>query len=467
MNRARPLALAIALLVTVPAAVPPALSARWTPLRPHAGQSAYAHSTARFNVVPAGRRSGKTEVAKRKLVRHAMRAPRIFPARYFAGAPTYQQAKRIFWADLKALVPKHLMAGTPSESELVIRLRTGTEIHVIGMDKPARVEGTPWDGVILDEYGNMKGSAWGENVRPALADRMGWCDFTGVPEGRNHYYQHWLKALADTSGEWGAFTWKSADILDPSEIAAARLDLDPLVFAQEYEASFVSFEGRAYYNFDAGRNCSAIADRYNADETLILCFDFNIAPGVAVVAQEMQLPAGRSGTGAIGEVWIPSGSNTERVCRRLLTDWGDHRGTVHVYADATGGAGGSAQVDGSDLELVEKYLRAGFKGRRGFGDRLTMRVSKSNPAERARVNAVNSRLLNGADEVHLQIDPSRCRHLIEDLDGVQTVLGGSGELDKDKKRFAMLTHISDALGYYVAERFPITERTSSVEEFLL
>ena len=59
---------------------------------------------------------------------------------------------------------------------------------MVGLDKPERIEGQPWDGGVLDEYANMKAHAWGANVRPALSDRLGWCDLIGVPEGRNHYY---------------------------------------------------------------------------------------------------------------------------------------------------------------------------------------------------------------------------------------------------------------------------------------
>lgn len=463
MIRARLLALALAGLMTAEGfALPP----RWTPLRPHAEQSRYAHSKARFNVVPAGRRSGKTEILKRKVVRAALRPPRFYPGRYFLAAPTYAQAKRIFWDDLKALVPKSLLAGRPSESELYVELKNATRIYVLGMDKPARIEGSPWDGGGLDEYGNMKPEVWGANVRPALADRGGWCDFTGVPEGRNHYYALWLAALADSTGQWAAFTWKSADILPPEEIAAARLDLDPLVFEQEYEASFVSFEGRAYYNFSAEAHCAPLA--YNREAPLIVCLDFNIAPGVAAIAQEQPMPrGGRIGTGIIGEVWIPAGSNTERVCRKILADWGEHAGPVHVYADATGGAGGSSAVQGSDLELVEKFLRRGFRGSKGFDDRLSMRVPSSNPAERARVNAVNTRLLNGADEVHMMVDASKAPHVVQDLDGVSLVVGGSGEIDKDPKKFKYLTHISDAIGYYIAERFPITAGSSRATDITL
>ena len=70
----------------------------------------------------------------------------------------------------------------------MIRLINGAQIWVVGLDRPERIEGSPWDGGVLDEYGNMRANAWPEHIRPALSDRAGWCDFTGVPEGRNHYY---------------------------------------------------------------------------------------------------------------------------------------------------------------------------------------------------------------------------------------------------------------------------------------
>lgn len=465
-------------LVTALLVVSSLLTPRWTPLRPHAVQSAFWNSTARFNTLPAGRRSGKTELEKRKLIKRALRGTQFFPARFAATAPTHHQAKRIYWQDLKLLVPRVFLGGKPSESELVIRLVNGSEIHVIGMDEPARIEGTPWDGLVLDEIANMKPHVFEAHVEPALADRGGWCDFPGVPEGRNHFYKLVQKARADATGQWAHFTWKSADILSPAVIETARRNLDPLLFEQEYEASFVSFEGRAYYAFTSETHCAPLT--YDPDRDLIVCLDFNISPGVAAIAQEQRLPRrGASGawelandaalgTGVIGEVYIPSGSNTRIVCRKILTEYREHRGQVLVYGDATGGAGGTAQVMGSDLELVRKYLHGGVvdgsERTPGFGDRLVMRVPIDNPAERSRVNAVNVRLMNGAGEVRLMVDPRKAPHVVEDFEGVRLVEGGSGEIDHKKDK--MLVHISTALGYYVVAKFPVTPSTDGVEEWL-
>lgn len=407
--------------------------------------------------------SGKSEIAKRKLVLAALNPDTGYSdPNYFVAAPTHAQAKRIYWKDLKDLIPTEFIENI-REGELSISLKNGATIYCVGMDKPARIEGISWNGGILDEYANMKPQAWQENVRPALSDRNGWCWLIGVPEGRNHYYELYLQALEDKTGEWAVFQWPSADILDPVEVESARRMLDPLTFDQEYNASFVSFSGKAYYNFDVGLHVSKSL-AYNDYAPLVFCFDFNVSPGVAVVLQEQVLPgcfakvpnprmfrgsdamrqalqsdspdafirSPVTGTGIIGEVHIPQNSTTPSVCRRLIKDWGDHKGEIYCYGDASGGAKGTAKTQGSDWDIINRYMT------NQFGDRVSIVLPKANPPERARLNAMNSRLKSADGTVSMLIDAS-CRNMIRDLDGVRVLEGGTGEVDK--KRDPKLTHM--------------------------
>jgi len=444
------------------------LTDRWTPLRRIQAQVTLWEATSRFRVVPAGRRSGKTELAKRFLVLQAIAFFAHPDGWFICAAPTRQQAKDIFWGDLKRMVPNWaLLTGKRStsinESELKIFLFNGATIQVVGMDQPMRVEGHPIDGAVVDEYGNMKEAAWSEHLRPALSTvgREGWAWLIGVPEGRNHYYKRATHAMADATGEWSYHHWLSREVLNEAEIRSAMRDLDRLTFEQEYEGSFLNFTGRAYYDFE--RSIHALPQHgldYDPRADLVFCFDFNRAPGVAVVCQEQDYQ-GRDGrfadqvTGVIGEVWIPKNSNTVKVCRRLAKDWGDHQGRVLCYGDATGGAKKSSSVDGSDWDLVEQTLRL------TFGDALAYRYRKANPAERARVNCVNSRIMTADGTCALAVDPAAAPHTVDDLEGTVLVEGGSGELDKDPDDD--LTHLSDALGYYMHEEFHISG-PSFVEE---
>lgn len=431
----------------------------WYKLKAHKEQARLMVSQSRFNVVPAGRRSGKTEiVGKRRLILRTLQGSDFPDPRYFAAAPTRDQAKRIYWNDLKKMFPKNLIAKNGiSESRLIIRSVLGSELHVLGMDKPERIEGSPWDGGVLDEIANMKPRTWKEHVRPALSDRHGWCDFIGVPEGRNHYYDLYKDAIAQfyealhkgLIPEWNAFWWKSADILDPQEIIAAKRDLDELTYAQEYEASFVNFAGMAYYNFRDKLHTAKLD--YNPKDDIDICFDFNVSPGTATVIQEQWLPTSETeetwGDGVIGEVYIPKNSNTIRVCDRLIKDFGKHKGTVTCYGDYTGGARKSAAVLGSDWQLIKQKLWAHFGS-----DRVFFKV-KPNPRERERINSVNSRLLTMSKEVRMMVDPSKAPKTVKDFEGVTLLQGGSGEIDKSAN--PDLTHLTDGLGYRMWQLYPV------------
>lgn len=427
-----------------------ALTDRWYPLRYHPEHSRLWNSPALVNVVAAGRRSGKTELAKRHATLHSIADVRFHDGRTVLGAPTRDQAKEIFWDDIKALVPDLLIAEV-NETSLTVKLVTGYKIQVFGFDRPQRIEGKPIDRAYIDEFADVKPEAWERHLFPALGTlgRQGKAWLFGVPEGRNHF---WKKARYAQGGdpEWDFFHWKSEEVLTPAQIARYRATMDQRSYEQEFEASFLNFEGRAYYPFDW--NIHALEQlQYDPHRPLILCFDFNVEPGVCAIVQE-QAYKGRRGfvapqvTAVIGEVWIEANSNTEAVCRRVLQDWGHHKGPVIAYGDPAGGARHTAQVKGSDWDLI-----GGKEGilKTHFGSRFRMKVAKAHPAVKARINAMNRRLRTAAGQVSLLVDPARAPHVCEDLDGVTLLAGGAFEIDKRKNEAAGLTHLSDAIGYYV------------------
>jgi phage terminase large subunit len=63
----------------------------------------------------------------------------------------------------------------------------GRRISLYGSDNSDSLRGQYFDGVVLDEIGDQNPKIWNEVIRPALADRLGWCLFIGTPKGRNHF----------------------------------------------------------------------------------------------------------------------------------------------------------------------------------------------------------------------------------------------------------------------------------------
>jgi len=107
-------------------------------------------------------------------------------------------------------------------------------------------------------------------------------------------------------------------------------------------------------------------------------------------------------------------------------------------------------VQASDWALIRKALNP------VFSSRIIFRVPRANPRERARIHSLNSRLKSADNRYRLFIDGIKAAHVAADLDGVALLEGGSGEIDKEHGD-KTLTHISDALSYYVHYRFPVDE----------
>ena len=436
------------------------LTSRWTRLFYHRAQWALWTAIFRFCVIEAGRRSGKTEIAKRRGVLAALNAPAHIVDYLVAYlAPTRDQAKAIYWEDLKRLVPYHLVHSV-SEQHLTITLVNGAAIAVVGMDKPARIEGRPLDWAFVDEFANMKPGTWERHIRPALETpgRPGRAWLYGVPRPSRQFKEAANWALDPANEDVGYFWWPSSDILSPEAIAAAKRDLDELTYAQEFEAKRVNFTGRVYYDFLAGTHTDSVV--YDPNRDLHFLFDFNREPGVAAVAQELPYKGPKQSvaevvTAIVGEVYIPRNSTTPRVCRKLIEDWKEHPGEVYLWGDVTGGAKGTAKIDGSDWDLILSHLAPVFEGR------LHDRVGDENPPQRARVNAVNARIQAADGTVRLLVHPTRAPHVVEDFENVIWLEGGAGEIDKDADD--TLTHLSDAIGYYVFERYPTTETGEVVD----
>ena len=87
-----------------------------------------------------------------------------------------------------------------------------------------------------------------------------------------------------------------------------------------------------------------------------------------------------------------------------------------------------------------------------------MRTTAANPGVRDRINIVNSRLRSAAGERRLFIDP-KCKELLKDLERVSWQTDAAGRVTSDlDKSDRLRTHSSDALGYFLAQAFPMRNK---------
>lgn len=392
----------------------------------HPKQMEVYKSKARFRVVVAGRRWGKTALSRVLIITHA----RVKKRKIWYVAPTYKMAKNIMWLDLMDAIPKKWIRKV-NETTLSITLINGTRIELKGADKPDSLRGVGVDFLVLDEFQDMTEETWTKVLRPTLADRRGLAIFIGTPKAYNYLYDLYKRGQDCEDGQWES--WQFPTITSPfipiSEIAAARADMGPKEFAQEFEASFETMSGRVYYPFDRGDHTGTYP--FNPKLPIWVGMDFNIDPMSTVIFQPQ--PSGE--LWAVDEV-VLFGSNTEEVCAALDQKYWRQQVQIVMYPDPAGGQRQHARGE-TDMDILREK---GFK---------RIKYRKKHPAIADRVNAVN-RLLRAANgSVRMRID-NRCKHYIASLE--QTIYV-KGARDVDKK--GGTEHSADAAGYCIELEFPV------------
>jgi len=208
---------------------------------PHDKQRIIHKSDARFRVVVAGRRFGKTTLAVNEIIKCALLNNGTLS---FFVAPTYRQAKMIAWRMLMGLLPRDFIEKV-NETELSVELINKSIISIKGADNEDSLRGVGVKFVVIDEFGCMPNArtVWGEVLRPMLADTKGRALFIGTPKGQNAFYDVYLKGIR---GEDGFKSWKfetgDNPFIDKAEIAAMERELPPTMYEQEVKCSFITDE---------------------------------------------------------------------------------------------------------------------------------------------------------------------------------------------------------------------------------
>lgn len=203
----------------------------------------------RFNVIVAHRRFGKTVATINHVIKMAIQNHLPSP-QYAYVAPLRTQAKLIAWSYLKfytSVIPGIRV----NESELYVELptkhrsRAGPRIYIRGADNPDSLRGLYLDGVVLDEYAQMKPEVFDEIIRPALSDRTGWAIFIGTPKGQNRFYELFLKAQKlqeDSNSGWYTcmYTVDDSQIIPKAELEAMMVEMTENAIRQELYCDFTA-----------------------------------------------------------------------------------------------------------------------------------------------------------------------------------------------------------------------------------
>lgn len=204
----------------------------------------------RFNVLVCHRRFGKTVFAINEAIDQGLRCKHRSPQVAYV-APFFSQAKRVAW-DLLVQYTQMLPGVEYNQQELRVdiprpHLKDRVRIMLLGADNANALRGIYLDGAILDEYANMDPDVFSKVIRPALADRIGWCIFIGTVNGVNHFSDMYERALKDD--EWYTALFKASEtgIIPQAELEAARKEMSEDAYRSEMECDWSAAITGAYY----------------------------------------------------------------------------------------------------------------------------------------------------------------------------------------------------------------------------
>ena len=192
----------------------------------HKAQARVVKDPARFKVICAGRRWGKSRVGSLIGIVTALRGGKAWWV-----APSYKMGA-VGWDYIRQLVrkvPNHKV----NESNRKIETPNNGWIQIRSADDPDSLRGEGLDMVILDECAFMRERAWTEALRPALSDRKGKAIFFSTLKGKNWFW----RLTQQTDRDWKVFNFPTSTnpFIEQSEIEAARRVMPERIFLQEYE----------------------------------------------------------------------------------------------------------------------------------------------------------------------------------------------------------------------------------------
>lgn len=390
----------------------------------------------RFKFLLAGRRGGKTFGLKEDILKQIPVMPDKSGIAYIG--PTNQDAKELIWDELIDRLDDLKWKYQPKVTAQRFEFSRGRYIQILGAEKIRRVRGKRFFKAYLDEiayYTTPLQDIW-RAVRPTLSDFGGGAVVGTTPNGKGtQAYDFYLECLKKS--DWKYFHWTTLDnpFINPVEVEAAKRELDPRSFNQEYMAGWESYEGLAYYCFDENLHIATDGRCKNFDYSVPveLSFDFNVNPTTLLVSQNIP----QAGIPHIywRKEYSQKNSSTPDTVRTFCEDFKKDRGAIRLelYGDATGGNRKST-TGRSDYYYAEEMLKE-------YGFQFQKKVAASNPPIIDRVSYTNSWLKNVKGESRMSIDPG-CTDLIRDLSS--QILEGRHPSDKNN-----LGHKADACGYRV------------------
>ncbi len=201
------------------------------------------------------RRAGKDKTGLNYMIKEMVRKVGV----YYYFMPTYSQGKKIIWDGIDKSGMRFIehfpeeLTISKNESEMKVKLKTGSLFQIIGTDNIDAIVGTNPIGCVFSEYALQNPQAW-DFIRPILRENKGWALFLYTPRGHNHGFE--LFNMAQLNPDWFCQVLTvdetkrpdGSPVITPEDIEAERKEgMDEDLLQQEYYCSFSGAMSGSYY----------------------------------------------------------------------------------------------------------------------------------------------------------------------------------------------------------------------------
>ena len=396
----------------------------------HNAQKKIALSRARFRVVNAGRRFGKTILASEEMKGVALAKP----SKILYIATTISQARDIMWQQLKSELLPITLKTNESRLELEVMNKDGKSsfIQLKGWEAIETLRGQSFDFIVLDEVASMRNFwvGWNEVLSPTLIDRKGHTMFISTPKGFNHFYDLYNMHEKDKNYESFHFTTYDNPNIPPEEIEREKLSKPENTFAQEYLGSFRKSEGLVYKEFR--RDVHVYNDDSEKQPTNIIKrmagIDFGFTNPTAIIPGDK---------GHDNDYWIPFEWYKTQKTDEQIADVVSAYGFDEVYPDP--------ESPSAIAELQKRNV-------------YCKEVIKNKDSIKNGINRIRALFLQNKLHIH-----ASCTNLINELETYSYPEGKVGRNDEENP-VKEHDHALDALRYMIFMDEPVNIRVQLQQE---
>ena len=205
----------------------------------------------RFKVIKGGRRSGKTIYAVQWQVKSACQMP---AGEHLYVAATQKQAAEISWFEYLDVIGDDIVQRV-DRRDFRITLKNGAMIIMRGSDKLDLQRGKKYRSLVMEEAAFQKPDVFDRILRPTLIDYRAPALFISSPK------KGWFTKMYNKykDGHDPEYHCAQVTIYDNPNLSTAEIDkvkalTSEHLFATEYMAVEMEFEGQVYTEFDSRVN---------------------------------------------------------------------------------------------------------------------------------------------------------------------------------------------------------------------